>query len=74
MTLRSAQYAELPVMNPRSITLASGREISRASLFNALNGIAILVREQDSVTAAVMVDALGTFLRPTRHCLDAPEL
>ena len=29
-------------------------------LFNALNGIATLVREQDSVTAAAMVDALST--------------
>ena len=32
-------------------------------LFNALNGIATLVREQDSVTAAAMVDALSTFLQ-----------
>jgi signal transduction histidine kinase len=43
-------------------------------LFNALNGIATLVRERDSVTAAAMVDALGTFLRSTLHRLDTPEL
>jgi sensor histidine kinase YesM len=43
-------------------------------LFNALNGIATLVREQDSVTAAAMVDALGTFLRSTLQRLDTPEL
>jgi len=43
-------------------------------LFNALNGIATLVREQDTVTAAAMVDALGTFLRSTLQRLDTPEL
>ena len=43
-------------------------------LFNALNGIATLVRERDSVTAAAMVDALGTFLRSTLQRLDTPEL
>ncbi|MGD0502576.1 MAG: histidine kinase [Steroidobacteraceae bacterium] len=43
-------------------------------LFNALNGIATLVREQDSVTAAAMVDALATFLRSTLQRLDTPEL
>jgi two-component system LytT family sensor kinase len=43
-------------------------------LFNALNGIATLVREQDCVTAAAMVDALGTFLRSTLQRLDTPEL
>jgi two-component sensor histidine kinase len=43
-------------------------------LFNALNGIATLVREQDSVTAAAMVDALGTFLRSTLQRLDTPEI
>jgi two-component system, LytTR family, sensor kinase len=43
-------------------------------LFNALNGIATLVRERDTVTAAAMVDALGTFLRSTLHRLDTPEL
>jgi two-component system LytT family sensor kinase len=43
-------------------------------LFNALNGIATLVREQDSVTAAAMVDALGAFLRSTLQRVDTPEL
>ncbi|HEX3398303.1 MAG TPA: histidine kinase [Steroidobacteraceae bacterium] len=43
-------------------------------LFNALNGIATLVREQDSVNAAAMVDALSTFLRSTLQRLDTPEL
>jgi signal transduction histidine kinase len=43
-------------------------------LFNALNGIATLVREQDSATAAAMVDALGSFLRSTLQRLDTPEL
>ena len=43
-------------------------------LFNALNGIATLVRERDSVTAATMVDALSTFLRSTLRRLDTPEL
>ena len=43
-------------------------------LFNALNGIATLVREQDSVAAAAMVDALGTFLRSTLQRVDTPEL
>jgi two-component system, LytTR family, sensor kinase len=43
-------------------------------LFNALNGIATLVREHDSVTAAAMVDALSSFLRSTLQRLDTPEL
>jgi two-component system, LytTR family, sensor kinase len=43
-------------------------------LFNALNGIAALIREQDSVTAGAMVDALSTFLRSTLQRLDTPEL
>jgi two-component system LytT family sensor kinase len=43
-------------------------------LFNALNGIATLVRERDSVTAAAMVDALSTFLRSTLQRLNNPEL
>ncbi len=43
-------------------------------LFNALNGIATLVRERDSVTAAAMVDALSTFLRSTLQRLGSPEL
>jgi two-component system, LytTR family, sensor kinase len=43
-------------------------------LFNALNGIATLVREKESVDAAAMVEALGTFLRSTLQRLDTPEL
>ena len=43
-------------------------------LFNALNGIATLVRERDSVTAAAMIDALSTFLRSTLQRLETPEL
>jgi two-component system, LytTR family, sensor kinase len=43
-------------------------------LFNALNGIATLVREQDSVAAPAMIDALSTFLRSTLERLDTPEL
>ena len=43
-------------------------------LFNALNGIATLVREQDSVTAEAMIDSLSTFLRSTLSRLDSPEL
>jgi two-component system LytT family sensor kinase len=43
-------------------------------LFNALNGIATLVREHDFVTAAAMVDALSGFLRSTLQRLDTPEL
>jgi two-component system, LytTR family, sensor kinase len=43
-------------------------------LFNALNGIATLVREQDFVTAPAMIDALSTFLRSTLQRLDTPEL
>jgi two-component system, LytTR family, sensor kinase len=43
-------------------------------LFNALNGIATLVREQDFVTAPAMIDALSTLLRSTLERLDTPEL
>jgi len=43
-------------------------------LFNALNGIATLVREHDSVTAAAMIDALSGFLRSTLQRLESPEL
>jgi two-component system LytT family sensor kinase len=43
-------------------------------LFNALNGIATLVRERDYVTAPAMIDALSTFLRSTLARLDTPEL
>jgi two-component system LytT family sensor kinase len=43
-------------------------------LFNALNGIATLVRERDYLTAPAMIDALSTFLRSTLERLDTPEL
>lgn len=43
-------------------------------LFNALNGIATLVREQDTSTAVAMIDALSTYLRSTVRRLDTPEL
>lgn len=43
-------------------------------LFNALNGIATLVRERDPVAASAMVDALATFLRSTLQRNDIPEL
>lgn len=43
-------------------------------LFNALNGIATLVRERDATTAAAMIDALSAFLRSTLQRLDTPEL
>lgn len=43
-------------------------------LFNALNGIAALVREKDCGTAAAMIDALSNFLRSTLRRLDTPEL
>jgi two-component system LytT family sensor kinase len=43
-------------------------------LFNALNGIATLVREHDTGNAAAMVDSLSTFLRSTLQRLDTPEL
>ncbi|MGC1458824.1 MAG: histidine kinase [Steroidobacteraceae bacterium] len=43
-------------------------------LFNALNGIATLVRERDYETAPAMIDALSTFLRSTLERLETPEL
>jgi two-component system, LytTR family, sensor kinase len=43
-------------------------------LFNALNGIATLVREGDRTRAADMVDTLGDFLRATLRKLDTPEI
>jgi hypothetical protein len=36
MTLRRSDYAEAPARNLPSITLPSGREISKTSLFNVL--------------------------------------
>jgi signal transduction histidine kinase len=43
-------------------------------LFNALNGIATLVREGDRARAGDMVDTLGEFLRATLQKLDTPEI
>jgi two-component system, LytTR family, sensor kinase len=43
-------------------------------LFNALNGIATLVREGERTKAADMVDMLGDFLRLTLEKLDSPEI
>jgi len=43
-------------------------------LFNALNGIATLVRDGDRTRAGDMVDTLGEFLRATLQKLDTPEI
>ena len=43
-------------------------------LFNALNGIATLIREGERPRAADMVDTLGDFLRSTLQKLDTPEI
>jgi two-component system LytT family sensor kinase len=43
-------------------------------LFNALNGIATLIRESERTRAADMVDMLGDFLRSTLQKLDSPEI
>jgi two-component system LytT family sensor kinase len=43
-------------------------------LFNALNGIATLIRERDVTTASAMVDALGDLLRSTLQRLNSPEI
>jgi len=43
-------------------------------LFNALNGIATLIREKDDTAASAMVDALGVFLRSTLQRLNTPEI
>ena len=43
-------------------------------LFNALNGIATLIREGDSTRAADTVDTLSDFLRLTLQRLDSPEI
>jgi signal transduction histidine kinase len=43
-------------------------------LFNALNGIATLIREDERTRAADMVDMLGDFLRLTLQKLDSPEI
>ncbi|MBV9726136.1 MAG: histidine kinase [Gammaproteobacteria bacterium] len=43
-------------------------------LFNALNGIATLIREGDRLRAADTVDTLSDFLRLTLQKLDSPEI
>ncbi|HYK16674.1 MAG TPA: histidine kinase [Bryobacteraceae bacterium] len=43
-------------------------------LFNALNGIATLIREGDRARAADTVDTLSDFLRLTLQKLDSPEI
>ena len=43
-------------------------------LFNALNGIATLIREGDRAKAADTVDTLSDFLRLTLQKLDSPEI
>jgi sensor histidine kinase YesM len=43
-------------------------------LFNALNGIATLIREGDRTRAADTVDTLSDFLRLTLRKLDSPEI
>jgi LytS/YehU family sensor histidine kinase len=43
-------------------------------LFNALNGIATLIREGDRAQAADTVDTLSDFLRLTLQTLDSPEI
>jgi len=43
-------------------------------LFNALNGIATLIRDHDGTAAAEMVDTLSDFLRFTLQKLESPEI
>jgi two-component system LytT family sensor kinase len=43
-------------------------------LFNALNGIATLIREKDDAAASAMVDALSAFLRSTLQRVNTPEI
>jgi two-component system LytT family sensor kinase len=43
-------------------------------IFNALNGIATLIRERDVTAASAMVDALSVFLRSTLQRLNSPEI
>jgi LytS/YehU family sensor histidine kinase len=43
-------------------------------LFNSLNGIATLIRENDGTMAAEMVDTLSDFLRLTLQKFESPEI
>jgi signal transduction histidine kinase len=65
----------------RALKLADGARLRALQsqlnphfLFNALNGIATLVREGDRTKAADLVDTLSDFLRATLRKLDTPEI
>jgi len=65
----------------RALKLADGARLRALQsqlnphfLFNALNGIATLIREGERTRAADMVDMLGDFLRLTLQKLDSPEI
>ena len=65
----------------RALKLADGARLRALQsqlnphfLFNALNGIATLVREGDRTRAADMVEMLSDFLRSTLEKLDTPEI
>ena len=75
---------DLEVERARSVRALKLAESARLSalqsqlnphfLFNALNGIATLIRESERTRAADMVDTLGDFLRSTLQKLDTPEI
>jgi two-component system, LytTR family, sensor kinase len=65
----------------RALKLADGARLRALQsqlnphfLFNALNGIATLIREGDGPRAADTVDTLSDFLRLTLQKLDSPEI
>jgi two-component system, LytTR family, sensor kinase len=65
----------------RALKLADGARLRALQsqlnphfLFNALNGIATLIREGDRTKAADTVDTLSDFLRLTLQKLDSPEI
>jgi hypothetical protein len=65
----------------RALKLADGARLRALQsqlnphfLFNALNGIATLIREGDRAKAADTVDTLSDFLRLTLQTLDSPEI
>jgi two-component system LytT family sensor kinase len=65
----------------RALKLADGARLRALQsqlnphfLFNALNGIATLIREGDRTRAADTVDTLSDFLRLTLQKLDSPEI
>ena len=75
---------DLEIEHARSVRALKLAESARLSalqsqlnphfLFNALNGIATLIRESERTRAADMVDTLGDFLRSTLQKLDTPEI